>query len=248
MNWFKKFYNYIVVLASLIIFICLRLILGSNIFLYILTILLGVGLHFGISYFFDAKQKAYEASAEYLSKQRAKENEENLSYVIDKLREMINENTTFEDVIYDFIHRVNEFSQKKETALNALIEMNNDDSKKFLQERSQATMSFIIANAKKLSKALIVYNAQSKKNRPSNVKDVVAVQEVFQSMDTLMSDFDKLLEEVSMRDYDFNPEDPGLKDAVENLQETRTASQIEEEDEEEEEIPSINLHVNGSNG
>ncbi|MBR3281563.1 MAG: hypothetical protein IKI57_07020 [Clostridia bacterium] len=242
MKLFKQFYKYFIILFSLILFIVLRIAFGSNIFIYILTALIGVALYYGISFYFDYKQKELESSYEYQSKNMSEKNESELSQIVEKLQEMGENKSGFRNVILEFLSKVDSFVQK-EKALNELIQMNDDKAKRFLQERSQATNSFIIANAKKLIKAMIAYDAQSKKNRPARIEDVEIVQDVLKSMDSLTTNYDQLLEEVAKMGDDFNPEDPGLRDVVENLQEIRKTSNVDDSDNEPEEI---HLFVNGA--
>ncbi|MBR6253517.1 MAG: hypothetical protein IKR04_06760 [Clostridia bacterium] len=244
MKLFKRLYDYLIILFCLILYVLLRLIFGSSIVFYIIVPLIGIILHYVISYCIYFKEKEIEASYEYQSKTISEKNESELSQAIEKLEDMSDDNSDFRNVINDFLHKVESFAQK-EKALNELIKMNDDKAKRFLQERSQATTSFIIANAKKLIKALIAYDAKSKGNRPSKVEDVAIVREVLKSMDSLTTNYDQLLEEVSKMGDDFNPEDPGLKDVVENLQEIRTTSNIDTEDDEPEEI---HLFVNRASG
>ena len=242
MKLFKRFYNYFIVLFCMILFIVLRVAFGKSIFFYILTALLGVALHYGITFYFDYKQKELESSYEYQSKNMSEKNESELSQIVEKLQEMGDDNSGFRSIILEFLGKVNSFVQK-EKALNELIQMNDDKAKRFLQERSQATNSFIIANAKKLIKAMIAYDAQSKKNRPARIEDVEIVQDVLRSMDSLTTNYDQLLDEVAKMGDDFNPEDPGLRDVVENLQEIRKASNVDDGNNEPEEI---HLFVNGA--
>ena len=244
MKLFKRYYNYLIVLFCLILFVILRIAIGKSFFLYILIALLGVGLHYGITFYFDYKQKEYEASYEYQSKNTSEKNETELSQIIEKLKQMGGENADFRNVIVEFLNKVNAFFLL-EKALNELIQMNDDKSKRFLQERSQATNSFIIANAKKLIKAMIAYDAQSKKNRPSRIEDVEIIQDVLKSIDSLTTNYDQLLDEVAKMGDDFNPEDPGLRDVVENLQEIRKTSNIDDSDNEPE---TIHLFVNNASG
>ena len=240
MKLLKQFYNYIVIAFCILLYIILRLAFGSSVIFYIIVPLIGFLLHFGITFYFDMKQKEMEASYEYISKNVDEKNESELNNIENKLRKLSDDNPIFVEVINQFLRKVDSFAQKEE-ALNALISMNDDRSKRFLQERSQATTSFIIANAKKLIKALIAYNAMSKRNRPSSVDEIPAVKEVMASLDDLTTNYDQLLEEVSKMGDDFNPEDPGLRDVVENLKEIRTSSNVEEDEPEE-----IHLFVNNS--
>ena len=155
-------------------------------------------------------------------------NEQELSTCIEQLRDLADEHSIFKDVVNIFLIRVDSFYEKR-GALQKLIQMNDNDARKFLEERILATQNFIIANGKKLAKTLIAYSAQSKNNRAARIEDVKAVKDVLKSMEGLTVNYDQLLEEVSRMGDDFNPEDPGLRDVVENLQEIRIATHVDED-------------------
>ena len=116
----------------------------------------------------------------------------------------------------------------------------------YLQNCIGVTHGYIISNAKKLIKTLIAYSAQSSTNRPKRVEDVKAVKDVIKSLDDLAINYDKLLDEVVRLGDDFNPEDPGLKDVVENLQELRSSTNAEEDDVDEVVEQPITLNVRHS--
>ena len=169
-------------------------------------------------------------------------NESELSKYINQLNEIEHDHPDYSNVIERFLESIDSFSEK-EDALNRLIKMNGDSAKRFLQERSSATQSFIIANAKKLIKALIAYSAQSKANRPANIEDLKSVQNVIKSIEGLTVNYDQLLEEVARMGDDFDPEDPGLKDVVENLQELRVSTHVDDEVDSQEDSDKLNLFV-----
>ena len=234
MKILKKYYNLMIIGICLILYVIFRISFGSNLLLYIVTPLLGVGAHVGVTRYFDYEQEKLESSYEFQSRNLSERNETELSQIVEKLYDM-RHNSEFNGVITQFLDKLDSFHQKEE-ALNELIQMNDDKSKRFLQERSQATTSFVIASAKKLIKALIAYGAMSKRNRPESAEKVTAVKDVLASMDSLAHNYDQLLEEVSKMGDDFNPEDPGLRDVVENLQEIRASSAVDDDDDDDDDI------------
>ena len=239
---FNKVYDIFIILVSLLIFFILRLLVGGNLLLYIFIPILGILAHNGISYYFAAQQAKIESSYEYQMRLRNETNENELSKYINQLNEIEHDHPDYSNVIERFLESIDSFSEK-EDALNRLIKMNGDSAKRFLQERSSATQSFIIANAKKLIKALIAYSAQSKANRPANIEDLKSVQNVIKSIEGLTVNYDQLLEEVARMGDDFDPEDPGLKDVVENLQELRVSTHVDDEVDSQEDSDKLNLFV-----
>ena len=245
MKAFKKMYDLFIVLFCLIAFFILRIVIGSSFLLFVLVPLFGIAAHLGISYFFDAQEAKIRSSYEYQMRLRNESNESELSKYIEQLREIREEHAEYSVEINHFLNCVQSFSAK-EAALNRLIKMNGDSAKRFLQERSSATQSFIIANAKKLIKTLIAYSAQDKENRPKRIDELKSVQNVLKSFDGLTIYYDKMLEEVARMGDDFNPEDPGLKDVVENLQELRISTHVDDEMDSQEDTEEIRLYVTPS--
>ena len=240
MKLIKRYYKYIIIAFCILLYLILRLAVGKSFLLYIIIPLLGFLLYYVITFYNDYKQKELESSDEFISKNVDEENESKLSEIQEKLGDMEEENPGFADVIDSFLRKVDSFAEKGE-ALKDLISMNDDAAKKFLQARRQAVTNNVILNAKKLIKALIAYKAMSKRNRPSSIDEVDAVKEVFTDMDNMATAYDQLLDEVSKMGDDFNPEDPGLKEAVQNLQEMRVSLHVKDDEPEE-----LHLFVNNS--
>lgn len=147
-------------------------------------------------------------------------------------------NPEFAEVINHFMYQMNSFS-RKETALEKLINLNDDKSKAFLMARNNDVQRFLIKNLKKFVKRLIVYNAKTKKNRSGSIEDDTGVIEIFDKNGELIDLYDKLLDEVSRMGEEFDLQDPGLQSVIENLQSLRGSNDTEQEDEEE-----ISLFVN----
>ncbi len=232
MKKIKNFRNLIIVVASILLFVILRLIFGGNIFIYLAGVLCGFGAYSAFSYVEDKKQQQIESSYEY-----------QIEKLIEQLESLAGEHYIFEDVVSDFRYRVNSFADK-DSSLIQLIRVNDNNKKTYLQNCINVTHGYIISNAKKLIKTLIAYSAQT--SRPKRVEDVKAVKDVFKSLDDLAINYDKLLDEVVRLGDDFNPEDPGLKDVVENLQELRSSSNADEANEDEYVEQPIALNVTHS--
>lgn len=228
-------FDIIDVAVCILLYIILRLIFGSNLLITILVPALGMIAYYVFNIFKDNKEDAVEASYEFRMNKVNEENKTMLNNCIRELNELA-KYSYFEPIIKDFLSKIDTFGDK-EIALKRLIEMNGNEGKRFLLERTQAVQSYIIANAQKLIKCFITYNAQSKSNRPKDVNDLKVVCDVRNSMNALTENYDRLLEEVSFMGSDgFNPEDPGIKDVVENLQEIRNTTHVDDDVEEDNEI------------
>ena len=232
------------ILLSLLLYVILRVSFGRSLLYIIVVPALALAIHtFAMSYF-DKKFAKIKASEEYEIQRRFKNSEDNLSTYMTQLQKLSDDNPEFHDVVVLFMRSFYSLSAKQKV-LNTLVEMNDDKAKRFLDERNKATQDFILANAKKLLKSLIVYNAQAERNRPKTIAEVNSVREVLESTKDLVDKFDLLLEEVKRMGDDFNPEDPGLLDAIENLQQLRTSRDEAVDDEDDEDV-GIHLTLNPS--
>ena len=109
---FVKFYDLFIVLFCLLVFSILRITVGSSFILYVLIPILGIGAHFGITYFFDVQQARLEASPEYRLLQKQKEDESQLSSCIETLRKLERENDSYYSLIERFLSSVRAFDEK----------------------------------------------------------------------------------------------------------------------------------------
>lgn len=155
-----------------------------------------------------------------------KSNDEQIDEYLEKLQELSNKKSEFKDVITKFIDKMSAFS-RKESALKELIYLNGDKYKDFLNQQNESAQTFLAANLKKLVKSLIAYDAKSYKNRAEDISNEESVQQVLTSVNELIDRYDDLLEEVKRVGDDFNPEAPGIKYAIENLQQLRVGTEDE---------------------
>ena len=160
-------------------------------------------------------------------------NEARFDTYMAELKKIKNANPEFAEVINHFMYQINSFS-RKETALEKLINLNDDKSKAFLMARNNDVQRFLIKNLKKFVKRLIVYNAKTRKNRSGRIEEDVSIIEIFNQNDELVDLYDKLLDEVSRMGDDFDIQDPGLQSVIENLQSLRGGNEADSEDDEEE--------------
>jgi len=234
MKGYKAVTNILIVIGCVLVFLFARFLFGENPIFYVICPFLGIILYLLSNHFNDKKDK--EIDYENRIKKEKLNNKELLSKYTDYLREYRSDNDYNQnEVIIDVLDKVDNFFAK-EDALNKIINLNGDKAKSFLEEKNIATQGFIASNLKKLIKALIAYNAQSVRNRPRKFSDSKVVKDILNCIDEISNTYDKLLDEVAKMGDDFNPEDPGLKDLVENLQEIRNANNIEEDIAEDDEI------------
>ncbi len=126
---------------------------------------------------------------------------------------------------------------EKEKALTMLIKLNNGASETFLMSKNSDVRRSLLKNMKKFIKRLIAYSVKSDRDYSNgNVEEDADVSVILENNSKMITIYDELLDEVARMGDDFNLEDPGLQNVIENLQLLRVGAEDEIDDDEDDEI------------